>query len=57
MKLTFLGQPYETTTSDVALEPSTLTGKYRGTPMRFSRSSTGNHDKLVLIYRGQPYTR
>ena len=57
MTLTFLGQRYETSTSELAPTPSTVTGKYRGVPVQLSASRVATRTPQTLSYRGVTYTR
>ena len=57
MTLTFLGQKYETTASEVAQTTSNLTGKYRGNTIQFSNSRLATPIQQTLTYRGIRYSR
>ena len=57
MTLTFLGQKYETATSEVAQMPTTLTGKYRGNAIQFSSARLATPTQQTLTYRGIRYSR
>lgn len=57
MTLTFLGQAYEATQSEVAAMPSETTGMYRGTPMTFSHTQAVPRSNQTLTYRGIRYSR
>lgn len=57
MRLTFLGQPYETHTPAIAPMESELTGQYRGNRVQFSQAQTTPRANVTLSYRGIRYTR
>ncbi|HIK14787.1 MAG TPA: DUF4278 domain-containing protein [Leptolyngbyaceae cyanobacterium M33_DOE_097] len=55
MTLTFLGQPYQSTSTEVAQAPTTRTGKYRGATVHFSAARVAPRSNLQLSYRGHSY--
>jgi hypothetical protein len=57
MRLTFLGQPYESTCNETAPVESDMTGKYRGTVVKFSGSREASPAHIRLTYRGNSYVR
>ena len=58
MTLTFLGQKYETTGSEIApVATPNLTGKYRGNTIQFSNSRVTTPAQHTLTYRGIRYSR
>ncbi len=58
MTLTFLGQKYETTASEIAtVATSNITGKYRGNTIQFSNSRLATQIQQTLTYRGIRYSR
>jgi len=57
MTLTFLGQPYETTATEISPIPSEQIGQYRGATTRFSSSRVTSRTNVQLTYRGVSYVR
>lgn len=57
MTLTFLGQKYETAASEIAPNPTELTGKYRGVSTKFSNARSANRSSVTLTYRGISYVK
>jgi hypothetical protein len=57
MKLNFLGQSYESHTTEVAPTPSEIVGQYRGNLVTFSNSYPAPRTSVTLTYRGIRYTR
>lgn len=57
MTLTFLGQRYEASTTELAPTPSPLMGKYRGVPVPLSTQRAATRAPQTLTYRGIAYTR
>ena len=58
MTLTFLGQKYESTGSELApMTTPNLTGKYRGNTIEFSGDRCTTATQQTLTYRGIRYTR
>jgi len=57
MTLTFLGQPYETTATEILPIPSEQVGQYRGATTRFSSSRVTSRTNVQLTYRGVSYVR
>ncbi len=55
MTLTFLGQRYQATTTEVAHIPTTQTGKYRGANVTFSAGQMTASFNRQLTYRGVAY--
>jgi len=55
MTLTFLGQPYQSTSTEVAQAPTAQTGKYRGSTVHFSAARVAPRSNLQLSYRGHSY--
>ncbi len=55
MTLTFLGQRYQATTTEVAHIPTTQTGKYRGANVTFSAGQMTASFNRQLTYRGVVY--
>jgi len=56
MTLTFLGQPYQSTTSEVAQAATAQTGKYRGATVKFSAAHVAPRSNVQLSYRGTRYS-
>ncbi|MCL6435094.1 MAG: DUF4278 domain-containing protein [Leptolyngbyaceae cyanobacterium HOT.MB2.61] len=57
MKLTFLGQTYEATSTEMEANPVTVTGRYRGHLVKFSDAHAGPRSDMSLTYRGVRYVR
>lgn len=57
MRLTFLGQSYESTCRETAPVESEVTGKYRGTTMKISGARVATPAHVRLTYRGNSYVR
>lgn len=55
MTLTFLGQVYEANTTEMAPTPSTMTGLYRGVPVKFSQTHLASRSYIAMNYRGIRY--
>jgi len=56
MTLTFLGQPYQSTSSEVAQAATAQTGKYRGATVKFSAAHVAPRSNVQLSYRGTRYS-